>query len=94
MVIFSADWRTTGRKWIWQGKQISSDLLPRNSKNETDVVTDIPVTRVSNGRRVNLTNKPAATRPDTSENFMTEATSMVILSCLFFLQEKCVAFNV
>ena len=47
MVIFSADWRTTGRKWIWQGKQISSDLLPRNSKNETDVAADIPVTKVS-----------------------------------------------
>ena len=47
LVIFSADWRTTGRKWIWQGKQISSDLLPRNSKNETDVAADIPVTKVS-----------------------------------------------
>ena len=29
-----------------------------------------------NGRRVNLINKPAATRPDASDKFMIEATSM------------------
>ena len=31
-----------------------------------------------NGRRVNFINKPAATRPDASDNSMTEATSMVV----------------
>ena len=51
-------------------------------------VSPIPVNRVSMviGQRVNLINKPAATRPDASDNSMTEATSMGGTSINEYLQ--------
>ena len=45
-------------------------------------VSPIPVNKVSMviGQRVNLINKPAATRPDASDNSMTEATSSNLIN--------------